>query len=312
MPVYVVGHKNPDTDSVASAIAYADLKRKEGIDAIPAVATEINKGTALVLEKFGVKKPEKVDFKSLPDAQVILVDHNEEGQRADGIIKEHVTEVIDHHRFADFSSATPIYIRVLPWGSTAAIVTKMYQECNHVPEKHIAGLLLSAILTDTLMFKSPTTTENDKAMAAWLNEIAEIDMEAHANEIFKAKSDISDMKAEEVVKKDYKEFHFNSKINMAVAVFETVDAAGPLKRKAEFINEVNKIKEDRGLDYVLFVVVDILKEVAYFVTAGEAEAELATHVFGGTVNDGLLEVPGIVSRKKQMIPPLEEHFAGLN
>lgn len=308
---YVVGHKNPDTDSVASAIAYADLKKKEGYEAIAAIAGEANKGTKLVLEKFGVGMPEKIDFNEMPEVPVILVDHNESGQRAEGIIKENVLEVIDHHRFADFSSAQPIYIRVQPWGSTSSIITRMYQECNHIPERHIAGILLSAILTDTLMFKSPTTTPKDKEMAEWLNEIVGIDMMEHANEIFKAKSDISDMPIIDVIKKDYKEFNFNDHIKTAVAVFETVDAEGPLGRKDEFKEELEKLKSEKGYDHLLFAVVDIIKQVATFIPSDDRDAKLLKHVFGFDEKEGIVEVPGVVSRKKQIIPPLEEHFAGL-
>lgn len=308
---YVVGHKNPDTDSVASAIAYADLKKKEGFDAIPVIAGEANKGTRLVLEKFGVEMPQKVDFKELPEDCVILVDHNEEGQRADGIIKEHVLEVIDHHRFADFSSADPIFIRVQPVGATSTIVARMYQVRNHIPERGVAGIMLSAILTDTLMFQSPTTTQLDKDMAGWLNEIVEIDMMAHANEIFKAKSDISDMAILDVINKDYKEFNFNDHIKTAVAVFETVDATGPLARKDEFLAELIKIKAEKAYDHMLFAVIDIIKKEANFIITDEADDKLIEHVFGNKSSEGITVLEGIVSRKKQIIPKLEEHFAGI-
>lgn len=307
---YVVGHKNPDTDSVASAIAYAELKKKEGYDAIPVVAGEVNKGTKLVLEKFGVAAPKTMDFTKTPEACVILVDHNEEGQRADGIIKEHVLEVIDHHRFADFSSADPIFIRVQPVGATSTIIARMYQVRKHIPERGVAGLMLSAILTDTLMFKSPTTTEMDKEMADWLNEIVNIDMFAHAKEIFKAKSDISDMSINAVINKDYKEFEFTAGVKAAVAVFETVDATGPLERKQEFLAELANIKADKGYDYLLFSIVDIINQVSYFLPTSDREVRLLEHVFGGNPDNGIVVLPDVVSRKKQIIPPLEEHFAG--
>jgi manganese-dependent inorganic pyrophosphatase len=213
---------------------------------------------------------------------------------------------------ADFSSAAPIYIRVHTWGATSSIVAKMYQECNHIPEKHVDTLMLSAILTDTLMFKSPTTTVNDMQIADWLNEIAGIDMMAHAKEIFKAKSDISDMTISEVIHKDYKEFHFNDHIKMAVAIFETVDATGPLAKKGEFLAELKNIKAEKKYDHMLFAVVDIVNQVANFIPTDDADAELLKHVFGVDTKDGLVVMPGVVSRKKQVIPPLEEHFAGID
>jgi manganese-dependent inorganic pyrophosphatase len=309
--LFVIGHKNPDTDSVAAAIAYANLKEKNGVKATPLITDEVNKGTALALKKFGVEKPKLAHMVDFPEAGVILVDHNEAGQWADGLIKEHVHELIDHHRFGDFSSAKPIFVRVEPVGSTSTIIAELFQEYGHVPERHIAGMMLSAILTDTLMFNSPTTTEVDRAMAEWLNEIVEIDMMEHAQAIFKAKSDISDMAVSAVISKDFKEFHFNSKIRVGIGMFETVDAKNPLKRTAEFIKEISQIKNERKLDYLLFIIVDILKQEAYFVIGGDKEQELVEHVFCGEMKDHTITCPGVVSRKKQIVPPLEEHFAGL-
>ncbi len=310
--LFVIGHRNPDTDSVAAAIAYADLKGKNGIQATPLVADEINKGTALALKKFDVAKPKMAHLVDFPEAGVILVDHNEAGQWAEGLVKEHVCELIDHHRFGDFSSAKPIFVRVEPVGSTSTIIAEMFQEYGHVPERHIAGMMLSAILTDTLMFRSPTTTELDKAMAEWLNEIVEIDMIEHAKEIFKAKSDISGMAISDVIDKDFKEFHFNKRVKVGIAMFETVDAENPLKRTNEFKQEMIKIKKKENFNYLLFVIVDILKEEAYFVICGDKEQELVEDVFGGKLEGNIIKRPGLVSRKKQVVPPLEEHFAGLD
>ena len=309
--LFVIGHKNPDTDSVAAAIAYADLKQKNGIKATPLITGEVNKGTHLALQKFNLEKPKLAHLVDFPEAGVILVDHNEAGQWADGLVKEHVHELIDHHRFGDFSSSKPIFVRVEPVGSTSTIVAEMFQEYGHVPERHIAGIMLSAILTDTLMFKSPTTTEVDRMMAGWLNEVVEIDMMKHAQAIFEAKSDISDMPIVTVINKDFKEFHFNSKVKVGVAMFETVNAESPLKRINEFIEEIAKTKKEKKLDYLLFVIVDIIKQEAFFIIEGEKEEKLVKHVFGGKKEDQMFKIPGIVSRKKQIIPPLEEHFAGL-
>ncbi len=309
MSLYVIGHKNPDTDSVASAIGYAELLRKRGKEATPVIAGSINKGTSLALEKFGVACPEQAHLIDFPEASVILVDHNEEGQWADGLIKEHVVELIDHHRFGDFSSAQPIYVRTQPVGSTAAIITQMYQECKEAPSKNTAGMLLSAILTDTLMFRSPTTAKLDKDMAEWLNEIVMIDMQEHANEVFAAKSDISDMSLRDVINKDFKEFHFNSRAKVGIAMFETADATGPLARKEEFIRELKKFKKENKLDYLFFAIVDIVNQVAHFVISSAEDAALLDHVFCGEMKDDILSIDGLLSRKKQIVPPLEEHFA---
>jgi len=309
MSLYVIGHKNPDTDSVAAAIGYAGLLKMRGEDAVPLVAGEPNKGTRLVLQKFNIPTPELSHLIDFPEASVILVDHNEAGQWADNLVKEHVTELIDHHRFGDFSSAKPIYVRTQPVGATSSIIAKMYQECDKKPEKSVAALLLSAILTDTLMFKSPTTTDFDREMAEWMNEIAGLDMMAHAGEVFAAKSDISGMPLLDVINKDFKEFHFNDHAKVGIAMFETVDATGPLARKDEFLAELEKVKETNKLDYLLFAIVDIVNQVANFIILSEEEQTLLEHVFGGKVKDGIMSLSGLVSRKKQIVPPLEEHFA---
>lgn len=312
MSFYVIGHKNPDTDSVASAIAYAEFLKLRGYEAKPLIAGNINKGTALALKKFGLKVPEQAHLIDFPEASVVLVDHNESGQWADNLVKEHVVELIDHHRFGDFSSARPIRVRTYPVGSTATIVTKIFQEHDMEPDHSIAGILLSAVLTDTLMFKSPTTTEQDKKVASWLNELVGIDMVAHAQEVFAAKSDIGDMSLRDVIEKDFKEFRFNSNTKVGIAVFETVDAIGPLARKAEFVAELVRLKAEMGLNYLLFTIIDIVKQESNFIVISGEEQELLEHVFGGKAKDGIMTAPGLISRKKQIVPPLEEHFADHN
>jgi len=309
MALYVIGHKNPDTDSVASAIGYAELLKRRGKEAIPLVAGKLNKGTLLALAKFGVAEPVQDSFVDFQESSVVLVDHNEAGQWADGIVKEHVTELIDHHRFGDFSSAQPIYVRTQPVGSTASIIATMYQECGEVPERGVAGMLLSAVLTDTLIFKSPTATDFDRKAADWLNTFAQIDMMKHAQEVFAAKSDISDMPLLDVINKDFKEFHFNEHAKVGIAMFETVNAVGPLARKDEFIEELIAFKANKGLDYMLFAIVDIIHQVAHFIISSGEDAALLDHVFKGEMKNDILSIPGLVSRKKQIVPPFEEHFA---
>ena len=310
MSLYVIGHKNPDTDSVASAIAYAEFLKLRGKRAVPLISGNLNKGTLLALKKFGLKEPKQASLVDFSEDSVVLVDHNESGQWADGLVKEHVIELIDHHRFGDFSSARPIRVRTYPVGSTATIITKMYQEHDMEPDHSIAGILLSAVLTDTLMFQSPTTTKHDKNVAEWLNDIVGIDMMAHAGEVFAAKSDISDMSIGDVINKDYKEFNFNAHAKVGIAVFETMDVAGPLARKEEFVAELKKIKKANKLNYLLFAIIDIVGKTAHFVISSAEDAVLLDHVFCGKTEDGIMKIKGLVSRKKQIVPPLEEHFAG--
>lgn len=307
--LFVVGHKNPDTDSVASAIAYAQLKTDLGQKATPFIASEINRGTKLALEIFGVKCPGKAHLFDFPEYSVVLVDHNESGQWAEGVEAENVVEVIDHHRVGkDFSTEKPIFIRTEPVGATSTIIAKMYQENGLEPEIHVAGLLLSAILTDTLMLKSPTCTDEDEDMANWLNKRVKIDMEEHAKKIFAAKSDISGLSAKEIITRDYKEFHFNHQAKVGISMLETVLAEQALQRKEEFVGELKKLKKEEKLDFALFVISDIVNIKGYALVPGEEESNVIEKLFKSQEKDGIIELPGVVSRKKQVVPPLEEYF----
>lgn len=308
--IFVVGHKNPDTDSVASAIAYAELKTELGQKATPLIASGINQGTKLALETFGVKCPERAHLFDFPEYSVVLVDHNESGQWAEGIKVENVVEVIDHHRVGkDFSTEEPIFIRTEPVGATSTIIAKMYQENNKKPEIHVAGLLLSAILTDTLMLKSPTCTDEDEDMANWLNKRVKIDMEAHAKKIFAVKSDISSLSAKAIIIRDYKEFHFNHKTRVGIAMLETIAAGQALQRKEEFLGELRKLKKEENLDFMLFVISDIVNINGYALVPGKEEASVIEKLYKSKEKDGIIELAGVVSRKKQVVPPLEEYFS---
>lgn len=308
--IYVVGHKNPDTDSVASAIAYAQLKNLEGKHATPLVSGKINKGTQLALKNFGVRSPKHSHVADFSGAKVILVDHNEEGQWAPGILKEKVTEVIDHHRVGeDFSTDRPIYVRVEPVGSTSTIICKMYKEAEKIPEIHVAGLLLSAILTDTVMFNSPSTTEEDKQMAKWLNGFVKIDMKKHAEDIFVAKSDITGLSTLDLIKKDFKEFHFNGEVKFGITMFETMNLSEILAKKEELIEKMKSFKKKEKLSHLIFVIVDIKGKAGYILSASSKEEELISKVFSRKSQDRVIKIPGIISRKSQIVPVLEEHFS---
>lgn len=307
--LYIVGHKNPDTDSVASAIAYAELKNMEGTPAKPLVSGDINRGTLLALRTFGVRCPRHSHRADYADAAVVLVDHNEEGQWAGGVTKEKVIEVVDHHRVGeDFSTDHPIFVRVEPVGATSTIISKMYYEKDKNPEIHVAGLLLSAILTDTLMLRSPSTTEDDKKMANWLNKRVKINMKEHAEEVFAAKSDTSGLSVLDIVKKDFKEFHFNHETRMGIAMFETINPKKLLLRAELIKNTLSSFKKRQKLDDMIFVIVDIKKMTSFVLCESKKEEQIIEKVFSAKVSDGFIELPGIVSRKTQLVPVLEKYF----
>ena len=195
---YVIGHKNPDTDSICSAIGYAAFKTAlTGETYIPRRAGNINPETRFVLEYFNLPEPEFLENASGLD--IILVDHNEVAQAVDGILDSNICEILDHHKIGDIQTPNPIYFRNVPVGCTATIVYMHYKENNLVPEKAVAGALCSALLSDTLAFRSPTCTQIDKDTAAELAEIAGVgDIQAYAKEMFKAGSELKGKTPDEI------------------------------------------------------------------------------------------------------------------
>lgn len=187
----IFGHKNPDTDTICSAIAYADLKVKLGLEAEAVRLGEVNGETQFALDFFNVDAPRLVETVANETNSVILVDHNERQQSVSDIDQVQITEVIDHHRIANFETSQPLYYRAEPVGCTATILNKLYKENNVEITKPIAGLMLSAIISDSLLFKSPTCTEQDIAAAKELAEIAGVDASVYGLDMLKAGADLS-------------------------------------------------------------------------------------------------------------------------
>lgn len=203
--ILIFGHKNPDTDTICSSIVYNNLKRIQGMDTEAVRLGEINDETKYALEYFNVSLPRLVE--EVEEGQhVILVDHNEFQQSANGIEKAVIREVIDHHRIANFETAAPLYYRAEPLGCTATILKKIYEEQNVNIDKQMAGLMLSAIISDSLLFKSPTCTLQDKVAAEELAKIAEVDAQEYGLAMLKAGASTTDKTAETLISLDAKEF----------------------------------------------------------------------------------------------------------
>lgn len=300
---HIIGHKNPDTDSVCSAIAYQDFLNKKNIKAKAFALGKLNNETKLILEKFKVEHPEIIS--ELPQgSEVVLVDHNEEKQTIDNTGELNITEVLDHHK-VDFKTDKPISILVKPLGSTCSIIAEKYFEEGIEIEKKIAGLLLSAIISDTLFFRSPTTTKIDKELAEKLVVIAEIDdMEAWSLEMFNAKSDLGDISVEELIKLDYKIFTFKDG-DYGIGVMETTNVDYGLNQKDEILEKLAEIKNNDNLQGVYFIIVDILNEKGYALCSSDTERALFIKLFNTEEQEGVLFVEGLVSRKKQIVPVFE-------
>ena len=299
----IIGHKNPDTDSICSAIVYQDFLMKQNIESKAFALGELNNETKLVLEKFQVEVPEIIS--ELPrDSEIILVDHNEKKQTIDNVQELDIVEMIDHHK-VDFRTDKPISILVKPLGSTCSIIAEKYFKENIKLDQPIAGLLMSAIISDTLFFRSPTTTEKDKKLADKLSKVTGIDdMEAWSLEMFNAKSDLGDIKIEDLIKLDYKTFTFRDG-DYGIGVMETTNVDYGLDRKNEILEKLAEIKETDNLQGVYFVIVDILNKKGYALYSGATEKELFTRLFEAEDQDGILFVDGLVSRKKQIVPVFE-------
>ena len=302
--VLVFGHKNPDTDSITSAIVYAYLKNQLGIEAEAVALGEVNNETKFALDKFGYVAPRIIGNVKEEAEKVILVDHNEFQQSADGIEDVQITEVIDHHRIANFQTADPLYFRAEPVGCTATILTKIFKENGIEIPANIAGLMLSAIVSDTVLFKSPPCTTQDEATGRELAAIAGVNVEEYGLAMLKAGADLSDKSLEDLLSLDAKGFEFGS-IKATVAQVNAVDIEDVLGRQEELVSLLNKNVEDNGLDLFFFVVTDILNNDSTAVAAGSG-AEAAAKAFGAEIVNGRISLPGVVSRKKQLVPVLTE------
>jgi len=304
--VLVFGHKNPDTDTITSAIVYAYLKNQTGVEAEAVRLGDVNNETQFALDKFGFEAPRLIANVKDEAAQVILVDHNEFQQSADGIEEVQITEVIDHHRIANFQTADPLYFRAEPVGCTATILNKLFKEHGVEIPANIAGLMLSAIVSDTLLFKSPTCTEQDVKAATELAEIAGVNAAEYGLAMLKAGADLSDKSLEDLLSLDAKGFEFGE-YKATVAQVNAVDIEDILGRQEELEALLNKNVADNGLDLFFFVVTDIINNDSTAVAAGQV-AEASAKAFGAEIVNGRIALPGVVSRKKQIVPVLTENL----
>ncbi|SDB90051.1 manganese-dependent inorganic pyrophosphatase [Pelagirhabdus alkalitolerans] len=300
----IFGHKNPDTDTIASAITYDYLKKQLGYDTEAVALGEVNGETQFALDSFNVKTPRVIETASNEVKDVILVDHNEKQQSVSDLDQLTIKEVIDHHRIANFETAQPLYYRAEPVGCTATILNKLFKEHNVTIPKEIAGLMVSAIVSDSLLFKSPTCTQEDIDAAKELASIAEVDVEVYGLEMLKAGAYLSDQSIDDLLTLDAKTFELgNSQVE--IAQVNTVDPNELLEQatdiKAEMTNKIN----DKNLDLFVFVVTDILANDSIVITLG-SQKDAVEKAFNVTLVDDTATLKGVVSRKKQIVPPLTD------
>ena len=306
MSILVFGHKNPDTDTICSAIAYAELKNKLGKDVKAVRLGEINEETKYALNYFKVEKPELVE--NVAGREIILVDHNERTQTADGFEEAKVLELIDHHRISNFNVDEPLYARVEPVGCTATIILKLFKENGLTPSKETAGLMLSAIISDTLLFKSPTCTQCDAKAGKELAEIARVDLKEYGLEMLKAGTALGDKSEAELLNMDMKIFEIDS-AKIGVAQVNTVNEAEVLERKEKLLAEIDNIIAKEGLKFFMLAITNILTNDSAALISGDGN-DVIEKAFGEKVDSNLVTLKGVVSRKKQIIPPLTKAIQG--
>lgn len=300
----IFGHKSPDTDTIISSICLANLKSKLGKQVEAVRLGELNKETEYVLKYFGVDNIRKIE--SVNEGQsVILVDHNEFTQSVSGIEKANIKMVIDHHRIKEFETAEPLYYRAEPVGCTATIIYTLYLENGVEIDKNIAGLLMSAIISDTLLFKSPTCTTKDVEVAKTLADICGVDIEKYGLDMLKAGTALSDYSEKDLINLDAKEFMLGD-IKAVVAQVNTVDIDEVLKRKDKLSEEINKEISNRGLGIFAFLITDILNSNSEALVLGDG-CDIFEKAFDKKLEDNLVFLPGVISRKKQIIPPMTKN-----
>lgn len=304
--VLIFGHKNPDTDSIMSSLVMADLEKKLSRDEeiIPCRLGNINKETAYALNYFKVDAPKYIENVE-EGTKVILVDHNEFSQSVDGIEKAKIEKVVDHHRISDFHTSEPLFYMAEPVGCTATILYSIYKMNGFEINPTIAGLMLSAIISDTLLLKSPTTTIMDERALKDLATIANVDINTYGLDLLKAGTDLDDYTAEQLINLDAKKVDINGN-SIVVAQVNTVDIDDVMKNKDKLEEAMNNIINEQNLDLFMFLITDILNSNSQTISLGK-RIDIVERGYNVKLENNTALLPGVVSRKKQVLPILQEN-----
>ena len=301
---YIFGHKNPDTDSITSSLVMAELEKALGnTDVVAGRLGNVNKETEYVLNYLGIEAPELIE--SVEDgANVILVDHNNPKESIENLDNVNILKVVDHHAVV-LTTGYPLYYRAEPVGCTETVLYKLYKENNVEVSKKIATLMVSAIISDTLLLKSPTTTKEDVKAVEELSKIAGIDPEVYGLEMLKAGTDLSSFSIDEILSLDAKEIDIKG-VKVLINQVNTASIPDVMVKKAELEAGINKVIEEKGLDLFVLLITDIVNSNSQTISIG-ARADLVEKSYGVTLVENTALLEGVVSRKKQVIPVLTEN-----
>lgn len=301
---YIFGHKNPDTDSIISSIVMADFEKKMGNpDAVACRLGMVNKETEYVLNYVGVEAPMLIE--DLEDgAEVIIVDTANPGELIPNLNNVKIKRIVDHHQVL-LSTGYPLFYRAEPVGCTETIMYKLYKENNFEIDKKIATLMMSAIISDTLLLKSPTCTDDDRRIVKELAQIAEIDYEAYGMEMLKAGTDLSSFTIDEILHLDAKAIALKD-VKSIIAQVNTASIPEVMKMKNELEAGINKIIEENGLDIFMFLITDIVNSNTQAIALGK-RADIVEKAYGVKLENNTALLEGVVSRKKQVVPVMTEN-----
>ena len=305
MDLQVFGHQSPDTDSTGSPIVWSwYLNEKKGLPAVPKLLGEPNTEALFVLDRWGFEKPEIIN-RIIKGDSVVIVDTNNPAELPENINDADIQGIIDHHKLVGgLETSGPIDITIRPLACTATIMFDlMGEDVTDMPDP-IKGLALSCILSDTLEFRSPTTTSRDRVVAEQLAKELKIDISNYASELFQAKSDVSDFSDVELLRMDSKKYPI-ADLSFRVSVLETTEPNMIFRRKKSLIKAMETVCLEDSVDHVLFFVVDILREESTLFVPDENIKKVAEKSFAVNVTDDSVVLPGVVSRKKQILPNLK-------
>jgi manganese-dependent inorganic pyrophosphatase len=307
MAISVVGHANPDTDSVTSAIALATLLNAQGMEAkacMQIAAADLNPESTTVLKRFGLAAPELLD--DAAGKQIALVDFSDIAQGPANLASAELVAVVDHHKIGDVTTNNPILFRAEPVGCTGTVLNKMFKEAGVAIPKDVAGGMLAAILSDTVNFKSPTCTEDDKVAVNDLKAIAGVaDTEELFMAMLKAKSAVDGVPAKDLLFRDYKDFDMKGN-KVGVGQLELADLAQVADVREALVGAMEEVKAD-GRHTVLLMLTDVVKEGTDLVVLSDDPA-LIEKAFDTKLDGNSMWIPGMMSRKKQTVPNLQNAF----
>lgn len=303
MTIYVMGHKNPDTDTVMASIACSELLRLRGLDAKPVVQGEINPESKFVLEKFNIDIPEIIN--SVEGKNIAIVDTTNPDHLPHDIDKANILFIADHHNLGGLKTASPLEIYAQPVGSSCTILYNIFKNENREIPKNVAGIMMCAIMSDTILFKSPTTTEFDKMAVENLAKITGINKTLELGlEMLKVKSSIENETPIDLINRDLKVFDIKDK-KFAIGQIELIDASMAESKKPEILKEMEKLKNENSYHSVILLITDIMKEGSEMLIVADDVSEIE-NVFNVKCDENhCVWVDGLMSRKKQVVPPLE-------